>query len=178
MSSDEETQPVEIIEKKPRASRAVYDKEKVAETKVETSLPKKRQQTEKQKEATKKMLEGLKAKREANKRSQEEEAEMLKAEKDELKIQARQRERLEKAKLQRKKLPPPSERPVYVTSAELQKFKLEILDTMKPQKVIKEKEVEVEKVVEKPVMVEKIIERPTTKIISGNELLDSIFFRK
>ena len=105
--------------------------------------------------------------------------EMLKAEKDELKIQARQRERLEKAKLQKKKLPPPSERPTYITAAELQKFKLEMLDMVgKPQKVIKEREVEVEKVVEKPVVVEKVVEKPTTKVISGNDLLDRIFFSK
>lgn len=146
---------------------------------VKTKEPKpKRKQTEKQKENTVKMLAGLKAKREAQKKLQEEEAEMLKAEGDELKIQAKQRERLEKAKLQKKKLPPPSERPTYITAAELQKFKLEMLDIVKPQKIVKEKEVEVEKIVEKPVVVEKVVEKPTTKIISGNELLDRIFFNK
>lgn len=183
MSSDSESDQTQdqqqdlTIGKKPRASRAVYDKEKVEETKVETALPKKRQQTDKQKAATKKMLEGLKSRREIQKKSQEEEAEMLKAEKDELKIQARQRERLEKAKVQKKKLPPPSERPTYITAAELQKFKLEMLDVIKPQKVIKEREVEV--AVEKPVIVEKIVHKeiPTTKVISGNDLLDRIFFK-
>jgi hypothetical protein len=53
-----------------------------------------------------------------------------------------------------------------------------MLEVIKPVKVIKEKEVEVEKIVEKPVIVEKVIDRPTTKIISGNELLDRIFFNK
>lgn len=145
---------------------------------IKTKEPKpKRKQTEAQKANTAKMLAGLKAKREAQKKAQEEEAEMLKAEGDELKIQAKQRERLEKAKLQRKKLPPPSERPTYITAAELQKFKLEMLEIVKPVKVVKEKEVEVEKVIEKPVVVEKVIEKPTTKIISGNELLDRIFFK-
>jgi len=147
---------------------------------VTKSLPKKRVQTEKQKENWGKALAALKAKREATKKAQEEEAMMLQAEKDELKIQAKQRERLEKAKLQKKKLPPPSERPTYITAAELQKFKLEMMDIVnKPVKpIVREKEVEVEKVVEKPVMVEKVIEKPTTKIISGNDLLDKIFFSK
>lgn len=142
--------------------------------------PAKRQQSEKQKENFKKALDALKVKREAQKKAHEEELEMLKAEKDELKVQAAQRERLEKAKLQKKKLPPPSERPVYITAAELQKFKLEMLDYVKPQKIVKEREVEVpvEKIVEKPVVVEKVIEKPTTKVISGNELLDRIFFHK
>ena len=144
-----------------------------------TTAPKpKRKQTEKQKENTQKMLSALKSKREATKKAQEEESEMLKAEGDELKIQAKQRERLEKAKLQKKKLPPPTERPTYITTAELQKFKLEMLDYVKPQKIVKEKEVEVQKIVEKPVVVEKVIEKPTTKIISGNDLLDRIFFNK
>ena len=108
------------------------------------------------------------------------EAEMLKAEGDELKLQAKQRERLEKARLYKKKLPPPSERPTYITPAELQKFKLEMLDLVKVKPVIREKEIEVEKIVEKPVVVEKVkvVEKPTTKIISGNELLDRIFFNK
>ena len=144
---------------------------------VETKVPKKRVQTEKQKENFVKAMTALKSKRESQKKAQEEEAEMLKAEGDEIKIQAKQREQLEKAKVGRKKLPPPSERPTYITAAELQKFKLEMLEHVKPVKVIKEKEVEVEKIVEKPVVVEKLIERPTTKIVSGNALLDSIFFK-
>jgi hypothetical protein len=147
-----------------------------SDVKVETKIPKKRQQTEKQKENFQKAMAALKAKRESQKKAQEEEAEMLKAEGDEIKIQAKKREQLEKAKLGRRKLPPPSERPTYVTAAELQKFKLEMLDIVKPVKVVKEKEVEVEKIVEKPIVVEKVIEKPTTKILSGNALLDKIFF--
>lgn len=146
---------------------------------VKTRKPKK-PQTEKQKENFQKALASLKAKREAQKKAQEEEAEMLKAEGDELKIQAKKRDYYEKAKAGRKKLPPPSERPTYITAAELQKFKLEMLDVIKPQKIVKEREVEVpvEKIVEKPVVVEKVIEKPTTRVISGNELLDRIFFNK
>jgi hypothetical protein len=137
---------------------------------VKTKPPKqKRVQTDAQKANTVKMLEGLKAKRESQKKAQEEEAELLKAEGDELKLQAKQRERLEKAKLQKKKLPPVSERPPYITAAELQKFKLEMLDIVKPVKVVKEKEVEVERIVEKPVLVEKVVEKPTTKVISGKD---------
>lgn len=147
--------------------------------KVKTKTPKpKREQTEKQKENTVKMLAGLKTKRESMKKAQEEEAEMLKAEGDELKIQAKQRDRMEKAKLQKKKLPPMTERPPYITAAELQKFKLEMLDIIKPVKIVKEKEVEVERIVEKPVIVERVVEKPTTKVISGNDLLDRIFFNK
>jgi hypothetical protein len=145
--------------------------------KVNTKAPKKREQSEKQKENFQKALASLKAKREATKKAQEEEAEMLKAEGDELKLQAKKRDYYEKAKAGRKKLPPPSERPTYITAAELQKFKLEMLDIVKPIKVTKEREVEVEKIVEKPVLIEKVIEKPTTKIISGNALLDSIFFK-
>lgn len=155
------------------------DEQEVNIAEIKTKAPKpKRQQTEKQKENFKKALTALKTKREAAKKAQEEEVEMLKAEGDELKLQAKQRERLEKAKYQKKKLPPPSERPTYITAAELQKFKLEMLDIVKPQKIVKEKEVEVEKVIEKPVVVEKVVEKPTTKIISGNDLLDRIFFNK
>lgn len=146
---------------------------------MKTKTPKpKREQTEKQKENFSKALTALKAKRESMKKAQEEEAEMLKAEGDELKIQAKQRDRMEKAKLQKKKLPPVTERPPYITAAELQKFKLEMLDIVKPIKIVKEKEVEVERIVEKPVMVERVVEKPTTKVISGNDLLDRIFFNK
>jgi hypothetical protein len=134
-------------------------------------------QTEKQKESFKKALAALQAKREAQKKNQEEEAEMLKAEGDEVKLQAKKREYFEKAKVSRRKLPPPSDRPVYVTAAELQKFKLEMLEQMNPVKVIRDREVEVpvEKIVEKKVVVEKVVEKPTTKVITGNELLDRIF---
>lgn len=146
--------------------------------KVETRLPpQKKPQTEKQKEAFAKAMAALKSKRETQKKAQEEEAEMLKAEGDELKIQAKKRETLEKAKVGRKKLPALADRPTYITAAELQKFKLEMLDIVKPVKVIKEREVEVETIIEKPVVVEKHIETKTTKVISGNALLDSIFFK-
>jgi hypothetical protein len=144
--------------------------------KKEMKKPKK-PQTEKQKESFQKALTALKAKRESQKKNQEDEAEMLKAEGDEVKLQAKKREYFEKAKVSRRKLPPPSDRPVYVTAAELQKFKLELLDQMMPVKVVKTREVEVpvETIVEKKVVVEKIVEKPTTKVITGNELLDRIF---
>lgn len=137
----------------------------------------KKPQTEKQKENFTKALAALKAKRESQKKSQEDEAEMMKAEGDEVRIQAKKREYYEKAKVSRRKLPPPSDRPVYVTAAELQKFKLDLLEQMKPVKVVREREVEVpvEKLVETKVIVEKVVEKPTTKLISGNELLDRIF---
>lgn len=147
---------------------------------VKTKPPKKRVQSEKQKENFQKALASLKAKREAQKKAQEEEAEMLKAEGDEVKIQAKKREYYEKAKAGRRKLPAPSDRPTYVTAAELQKFKLEMLEHVKPVKVVHKQEVEVpvEKIVEKSVVVEKVVEKPTTRVISGNELLDRIFFKQ
>jgi len=170
----------DFVPRAKRASKALPKTEaEVGMEDVEVKPPsKKKPQTDKQKEATKRMLAALKERREASKKAQEEEAELLKAEKDELKIQAKQRERMEKARLQKKKLPPPSERPLYITAAELQRFKLEMMDMVgRPQKIVKEKEVEVEKIVEKPVVVEKVIEKPTTKVISGNALLDAIFFK-
>lgn len=168
----------DFIPKAKRKSQAL-PKTELEQIAAETpAKPPKKPQTESQKEATKKMLAGLKARREQMKKAQEEEEEMLKAEGNELKIQEKQRERLEKAKLAKKRLPPVSERPPYITAAELQKFKLEMMDLVgRPTKIVKEKEVEVERIVEKPVVVEKVVEKPTTKVISGNALLDAIFFK-
>jgi hypothetical protein len=168
----------DFIPKTKRKSEALpktHVEEVAAETKTK---PPKKPQSEAQKEATKKMLAGLKARREQIKKAQDEEEEMLKAEKNELKIQEKQRERLEKAKLAKKRLPQPKDRPPYITAAELQKFKLEMMDLVgRPTKIVKEKEVEVEKIVEKPVIVKEVVEKPTTKVISGNALLDAIFFK-
>lgn len=174
-SSDETP---DFIPRKPRKSEAVPKTEVEIAAKEVKTKPAKRPQSEKQKEATKKMLGALKERRETMKKSMEEEAEMLKAEKDELKIQANQRDRLEKAKLSKKKLPPVSERPTYITAAELQRFKLEVMEAFgKPQTIVREKEVEVLKEIKVPVITEKIVEKPTTKVISGNALLDAIFFK-
>ena len=137
----------------------------------------KKPQTEKQKENFQKALAALKIKREAQKKAQEEETEMLKAEKDEVKLQRKQAEYYEKAKLQKKTRGP---KPMYVTAAELERVKLELLEHLAPKQIVREREVEVEKVVEKakPVVIEKVVEKPTTKVLSGNELLDRIFFTK
>jgi hypothetical protein len=163
----------------PKRKSEALPKTHVEAMAAETNAkPPKKAQTDKQKEATKKMLAGLKARREQTKKAQDEEEEMLKAEGNELKIQEKQRERLEKAKLARKRLPPVSDRAPYITAAELQKFKLEMMDMVgRPTKVVMEKEVEVERIVEKPVIVKQIVEKPTTKVISGNALLDAIFFK-
>jgi len=73
----------------------------------------------------------------------------------------------EKAKYQKKKLPPA---PSYITSVDLERFKNELIGSLsgKETKVV-EKPVErvVEKVVEKPVVVERVIEKVVRKACSG-----------
>jgi len=124
------------------------------------------------KEAMAKMFEGLKAKREAAKADQEKETEEAK--------EAKNQKRLKKMNDNRiaKKLPPVSS---YVTMDDLEVFKKELIGVM--PKVIY-KEVPVDRVVPKAIAVpvetvrEKVVQvvQPPKKI-SGNELLDSIFFR-
>lgn len=132
----------------------------------------KKEMTPAKKEAMAKMFEGLKAKREAAKAEQEKETEEAK--------EAKNQKRLKKMNENRiaKKLPPVSS---YVTMDDLEVFKKELIGVM--PKVIY-KEVPVDRVVPKAIAVpvetvrEKVIQvvQPPKKI-SGNELLDSIFFR-
>lgn len=135
--------------------------------KVSTNAPKK-PRTAKQIEQTAKMLSTLKERRESHKKAQEEEstAEVV-VEKDPPKPRA-------------KKLPPA---PEYITKSHLEKFKSELLSSMPiPGERVVEKEVE--RVVEKPV--DRIVERPVEKVVerekivqlSGNALLDKIFFNR
>jgi hypothetical protein len=112
------------------------------------------------------MLAKLKAKREANKAMQEDEAS----------------KELPKVVIEQPPKPVPV-KPEYLTKNHLESFKKELLSSMPtPGERIVEKPVE--KIVEKPV--ERIVERPVEKIVerekivhlSGNALLDKIFFGK
>lgn len=144
---------------------------------VKTKKPKK-PATPAQKEAITKALTALKAKREALKKQNEEELAVA----DENQKQTILKERYEKAKTQKKKLPPV---PSYITTADLDRFKHEILGAL-PKEVYREVEVPkpvVEKPVEKPV--EKKVVLPTAfapppppKALTGHELLDKLFFNK
>ena len=135
--------------------------------KVKTNAPKK-PRTEKQIAQTTKMLSVLKERRESHKKAQEEEATTtapITVEHDEPKPRT-------------KKLPPA---PEYITKTHLEKFKSELLAGIPPpgERIV---EKPVERIVEKPV--DRVVERPVEKIVerekvvhlSGNALLDKIFF--
>lgn len=161
---------------KPKAPVAPEVVETPAEalevTPVEKPEKVKKELTPAKKEAMAKMFEGLKAKREAAKAQQEQETEEAK--------EAKNQKRLKKMNDNRiaKKLPPVAS---YVTMSDLEAFKKELIGVM--PKVIY-KEVPVDRVVPKAIAVpvetvrEKVVQvvQPPKKI-SGNELLDSIFFR-
>ena len=137
--------------------------------KVKTNVPKK-PRTEKQLAQTAKMLSVLKERREAHRKAQEEEATTT----------APVEIVNDPPKPRAKKLPPA---PEYITKSHLEQFKSELLAGMPtPGERVVEKAVE--KIVEKPV--DRVIERPVEKIVerekvvhlSGNALLDRIFFNK
>lgn len=159
---------------KPKAAAEVVETpaEALEVTPVEKPEKVKKELTPAKKEAMAKMFEGLKAKREAAKAQQEQETEEAK--------EAKNQKRLKKMNDNRiaKKLPPVAS---YVTMSDLEAFKKELIGVM--PKVIY-KEVPVDRVVPKAIAVpvetvrEKVVQvvQPPKKI-SGNELLDSIFFR-
>ena len=125
--------------------------------------------------ATTKALNVLKERREALKKTQEEEV----ANADEEQKQEILKVKYEKAKRQKSKLPPIVN---YVTTGDLDRFKKEILQFM-PKEVYRE--VPVERVIEKQkieiipkeTIREVVREGPVVKQLSGNALLDSIFFK-
>jgi len=133
--------------------------------------PPKKELTESKKKAVQAMFEGLKKKREARKAEQEKETEEAKAEKK----QAKLHKQYLAAKARR--TPPVSS---YVTMADLEDFKNSLLGQM-PKTIYKE--VPVDRIVPKVITVpietvkEKVIQVPAVKKITGNELIDSIFFR-
>lgn len=141
----------------------------------------KKPRTEAQKATTVKALAALREKREALKKAQEEELASMDEEKREEKLKVQQ------AKNQKRmgsKLPPLVQ---YITKGDLDRFKKEIFQAL-PREIIREvpveKEVIKEKVVpvERQVVRERVVEQPVpypvVKQVSGNDLLDRIFFNR
>lgn len=122
-----------------------------------------------------KMLAALKERREYHKKVQEEEATTMESTTAPVEVQ------YEPAKPKKKQVMPPA--PEYITKTHLEKFKSELLAGI-PQPGERIVEKPIERIVEKPV--DRIVERPVEKIIerekvvhlSGNALLDKIFFGK
>jgi len=133
--------------------------------------PPKKELTEGKKRSIQAMFDGLKKKREERKAEQEKETAEAKAEKKQAKLQ----KQYLAAKARR--TPPVSS---YVTMADLEDFKNSLLGQM-PKTIYKE--VPVDRIVPKVITVpietvkEKVIQVPAVKKITGNELIDSIFFR-
>ena len=134
--------------------------------------PTKRVMSEKQKDNLKKGLEALKKKREDQKKAEEEEEKMMKEHNPQA-LEQKQGDAYVKAKKNRVARPAP---PPFALRSELVAFKNELLSMYKPSEIVKEvvKEVPVDRVVE----VVKQVEVPTTRVVSGKELLDRIFFNK
>lgn len=132
-----------------------------------------------QKEAITKALSALKTKREALRKQQEEEEANITEEQRQIKL----KEKYEKAKQQKKKLPPA---PSYITTEEFRSFKDEILRAM-PKEVYKAVEIErKEPVVSKKHVVEEpkvvlpppqpiSVMPPVQKVLTGHDLLDKVF---
>ena len=136
--------------------------------------PVKRVMSEKQKDNLKKGLEALKAKRAMLKKTEEEEDKMMK-EHNPIAAEQKEGEKYLKAKKQRAARPAP---PPFATRSELVAFKNEMLSMYKPSEIVKEVVKEVPVSVEKIVEVEKRVEIPTTRVITGKEMLDKIFFNR
>ena len=154
---------------------------KVSDTAAAVAEPKaKRKQTEKQKEATKRMLSALAAKRKAA--AEDYERDLAAA--SEYEKQEKMKEKYEKSKAVKKsrQLPPV---PSYVTTAQLELMERRLMAAL-PKEVYREIPLKTE-IVEKIVPVdvihtvhkETIREKPTVveKKLTGNQLLDSIFFK-
>lgn len=150
---------------------------------VEQKIRRKREKkpaTPAQKEAITKALSALKAKREALRKQQEEEEANTTEEQRQIKL----KEKYEKAKQQKKKLPPA---PSYITTEEFRSFKDEILRAM-PKEVYKA--VEIERVEKKEPPKKQVVEEskpvvsapppvsimpPVQKVLTGHDLLDKVF---
>lgn len=131
-----------------------------------------KERTPAQKAAFEKAMAALKEKRESHKATQEREAAANADERHQQVLKARYAKR----DANRAKLPPVAQ---YVTVKDLQDFKKEFFSMM-PKEVYKEVPVPVERIVPhavvKEVVREKIVEKP--KVITGNELLDRLYFNK
>lgn len=134
----------------------------------------KKELSEAKKASLAKMFEALKAKREQQKADQERETAEIKEERK----QAKLKEQAEKK--MKRRFPPVAQ---YVTVRDLEKFKNDLVAIL-PKTVYQE--VPVDRIVPQPIPVpietvrEKVVQvlqPPTVKKVSGNELLDNIFFR-
>lgn len=143
------------------------------EVPLKVNKPKK-ERSPAQKAATAKALEILRSKREANRKAQEEEVAEVEEEKKTEVIKAK----TERAKAKKlvNTLRAAEEVP-YLTMSDFEKFKAEMMTSIKPVAPV-EKVVEkvIEKPVEKTVIREVPVQKEVVKIVSGNELLDRIFF--
>ena len=132
----------------------------------------KKERTPAQQEAFKKALQILKEKREMKKKD---EVSRYEKANEEEKAQL-EKEKYEKAKNHKKKLPPA---PSYVTTVDLDRLRTDILSAIpkfdaKPVELPK-KEVVVEKPAP-PVVEKKVIQAAPQKALTGHDLLDKLFF--
>lgn len=132
----------------------------------------KKTRTPAQQEAFSKALAVLKEKRELKAKEDKERYEKASAEEKERIA----KEKYEKSKNHKKKLPPA---PSYVTTGDLEKFKMDILNAVRPEPVKVVEPVKVEpkpepvKIEPKPVIKkEPVMQKPLT----GHDLLDKLFF--
>ncbi len=121
-----------------------------------------------QQEAFKKALSILKQRREM--KAQDEQQTYEKA--DTLEKARIEKEKFEKAKNHKKKLPPA---PSYVTTGDLERFKMDLLTAMQPPKVV-EKPVEIVKPSEPPTVKKAVVREIVQKPLTGHDLLDKLFF--
>jgi hypothetical protein len=134
----------------------------------------KKELSEAKKASLAKMFEALKVKRELQKADQERETAEIKEERRQAKLKATAERK------QKRRFPPVAQ---YVTVRDLENFKNELIGIL-PKTVYQE--VPVDRIVPHPVAVpvetvrEKVVQvlqPPSVKKVSGNELLDNIFFR-
>jgi hypothetical protein len=134
----------------------------------------KKELSEAKKASLAKMFEALKVKRELQKADQERETAEIKEERKQAKLRAAAE------KKQKRRFPPVAQ---YVTVRDLENFKNELIGIL-PKTVYQE--VPVDRIVPHPIAVpvetvrEKVVQvlqPPSVKKVTGNELLDNIFFR-
>lgn len=160
----------EVVE----TSAPVYDDSKVKVRKTRSDKGVKKERTPAQKEATAKALNILKERREAKKKAEEDRMKQA-TEQERQRILA---QKYEQKRRNKEKLPPP---PSYVTLADMEKFKNDILSSL-PKEVYKAVEVEkkVVKVKEEPKPVAKPIIASAPVVapakLTGHALLDRLFF--
>lgn len=133
--------------------------------------PVKKEHSEAKKAALAKMFEALKAKRERQKAEAEAESAEIKEQKQQAKLK-----KIADRKAS-KRTPPIGS---YVTMRDLEEFKTQLVSIL-PKTIYKE--VPVDRIVPQPIAIpvetvrEKVVQVVQPKKISGNDLLDSIFFR-